>query len=246
MKFIDGYILDALIKDDNMKLSAQQKINTNGSYMAQQQNDVNKSYHEYLKQLDSICPWWMELREEASPHGYKLWRKTKAGLWELVATITTLQNKRIAYEWFKTMWIKEQINYPHYAAMKVTTLNDRQIYSTYYDRLYRNLSFRAINNEAFGISINKGEDYLIYHEDLPGDNLNPIADYFCKLAKQHKGIKSFSKARFDEADNYLYWGWLTFNDGHKISVAIDSELDLYKEYKDNLQPINLSHLTKIK
>ena len=236
MKMINGYILDAPIEYDNMRV----RMQNNNEIKARE------DCSEYLKQLDSIPPWWMELREEATPHGYKFWRKTKAGLWELVTTITGLQNKKLVHEWFKAMWIKEQVNYPYFAAMKVTTLNDRQIYSTYYDKFYRYLSFLITNKETFGISINEGEEYLIHHNIFPEDSLKPIADYFCKLARQHKGIKSFAKAKYDEEDDYLYWGWLTFNDGYKISVAIDSYFKVYKQYQDNLQPVTISYLTKRK
>lgn len=220
------------LKADNCKIQPKEKIN----------NPV-KTYSEVLYDL---TPWWMELREEANPRGYKFWRKTKAGNWELVTTITNLKDKKFAREWFNMMWLKECSKYT-YAAMKVTTLSDRQIYSTYYSNFYRYITYLVTTSFcSFGISINKGEDYFIYHKDFPGDNLKPIADYFCKLSRFHKGIKSFSKAKLDEADNYLYWGWLTFNDGHKISVAVDDKFEFYQSCKDNLQAITTSHLTKIK
>lgn len=206
-------------------------------------NADNLKYH--LRRLELVHPWWMELREGVHPYGYKFWRKTKAGKWELVATITEVQNINLIYNWFGDMWEKEMQLYPEYAAMKVTTFNDRQIYSTYYHKLYGYLTYLAFKDASFGISINKGEDYLICHNDLPGNNLKPIADYFRKLARKHKGIKAFHKAKFDESDNELYWGWLTFNDGYKISVAVDADFSLYKEYESNLQVVDLSHLIKL-
>lgn len=187
--------------------------------------------------------WWMELRDGVKPHGYRFWRKTKAGLWEEVATITNTLNIRLVNKWFEDMY-EEEVSKYSYAAMKVTTLSGRQIYSTYYRMIYNLLSFLVFKHKMFGISINKGEDYLIFHSTLPGDNLKPIAEYFCKLARQHKGIKSFTKAKFDKEDDYLFWGWLTFNDGHKVSLALDKEFKLFNEYKSNLKSLTISHLTK--
>ena len=200
-----------------------------------------------LSILDDLPKWWMELRTCARPRGYRFWRKTKAGLWEEIATIHNTLNLEsltvdLASKWFNDMWEKEQKKYPH-AAMKVTTLSNRQIYSTYYGPLLKYISCKVHMDKMFGISINKGEDYLIYHNTLPGDNLKPIADYFCRLSKQHKGIRSFHQAKLDKADDYLYWGWLTFNDDYKISVAIDEDFKLFNKYKDDLVSINLSYLT---
>ena len=186
--------------------------------------------------------WWMELSNNVTPVGYIFYRKAKSGKWETVLKITDTTDKRLAISIFKAMMMSESNKFGKHAAMKVTSLNGRQIYSSYYAQLYETLSHKFSDNEMFGISINKGEEYLMFHPTLQEDSIKTISSYFYKLSGKHNGIKSFRKAKTDERDGNLYWGWLIFNDGYKISVALDPKFELYNQYKHNLKSINLSHL----
>ena len=200
---------------------------------------------KFLKDIEqSFSPWWMELRQGIKPHGYKFWRKTKAGKWENIATITNVSNLQTIYDWFETAWQEERLKYS-YAALKVTTLNGRQIYSTYYSTLYQYIAQKILDNKMFGLSIDKGEHYLFYHTALPGNNLEPISKFFCQLSRMHKGIKAFHKAPYDDADGNLFWGTLVFNDKYQITVAIDTDFSIYNQYKPSLGALNISHLIKL-
>lgn len=188
-------------------------------------------------------PWWMEMRIGAHPKGYRFYRKTKAGLWEEIATITNIKSVDHVAQMFTGMNIDEQLSHPNMnTAMKATTLAGKQLFSTYYASFYSMLNHLVLKKKMFGLSINKGDEYLIYHTSLPGNNLKPISDYFCKQSTKHKGIKEFSQAKLDKADNYLYWGWLTFNDGHKISIALDDNFNLYNQYKKQYNNESITHL----
>lgn len=190
-------------------------------------------------------PWWMEMRIGAHPKGYRFYRKTKAGLWEEVATITNLKSVEHVAKMFTGVMIDEQLSHPKMnTAMKVTTLAGKQLFSSYYSSFYSMLSNLIVETKMFGLSINKGNEYLIYHTSLPGNNLKPISDYFCKLSTKHKGIKGFRQAKLDEADNFLYWGWLDFYDGYSISVALDDDFRLYNQYKKHYNNESITHLIK--
>ena len=192
-------------------------------------------------------PWWMEMRIGAHPKGYRFYRKTKAGLWEEIATITNLKSVDHAAQMFTGMMIDEQVSHPKMkTAMKVTTLAGKQLFSTYYGDFYAMLSRLVAAKKMFGLSINKGNEYLIHHTSLPGNNLKPISDYFCKLSTKHKGIKCFNQATLDEKDNFLYWGWLEFYDGYSISVALDDNFRLYNQYKKHYNNESITHLIKQK
>ena len=98
----------------------------------------------------------------------------------------------------------------------------------------------------FGISLNKGEHYLMFHPTNKEESIKTISNYFYKLSGKHEGIKCFHKAKTDERDGNLFWGWLTFNDGYRMSVALDDEFRLYNEYKSNLSEVSKSYLIKTK
>lgn len=206
-------------------------------------NNIVKTLITNLKRNEK--PWWMELRDGVHPQGYRFYRKTKAGKWEKIATIANVLDVGLVKSWFEDLWSQEMKKYKH-PGMKVTSLSGRQIFSTYYLNLYLFLSYKASVNRSFGLSINKGDEYLFYHASLQGNNLKPISDYFAKKSRQHCGIRAFHQAKMEKSDDYLYWGWLVFNDDYKISVAIDDDFKLFNQYKDNLKAINISYLVNTK
>ena len=201
--------------------------------------------------------WWAELAIGGVPKGYKFYRKTKAGKWENVLAIANTSDKQLVKALFDDMARAERLKamtevpfrskktkLKQVKEMKVTSLTGRQIYSTYYSCFYVYVSMKFDENKMFGLSINKGEEYLMYHSTMPDDSIKVISNYFYKLSGKHGGIKSFRPAKLDKSDDYLYWGWMKFNDGYKISVAVDDDFKLYNKYKNDLKTINLSYLKR--
>lgn len=188
--------------------------------------------------------WWVELGLNVNPEGYVFYRKTKAGKWEVLLKITDTTDKALVAALFEAMYCSERVRYGKHGAMKVTSLNGRQIFSSYYMSLYENLTYKFDSDMMIGLCINKGEEYLIFHPTLKEESIKIISNYFCKLAGKHNGIKSFRPAKIDKRDGNLFWGWLTFYDGYKISIAYDNDFRLYNQYKNNLQPINIFYLLK--
>ena len=214
--------------------------------------DVHICYTKDEKKNDRI--WWAEVTIGGKPKGYKFYRKTKAGNWELIMTIAKTTDKQMVKAIFDELYrgeiMKEMQPIPEkpirrqVKEMKVTSLTGRQIFSTYYKRFYDFVSMKFDEGVMFGISINKGEEYLMFHPMCPDDSIRTISNYFYKISGKHGGIKAFRPATKDKSDGYLFWGWMTFNDGFKISIAFDTEFKLYNKYKDDLQTINLSYLKR--
>lgn len=202
-------------------------------------------YTKDKKKNDRV--WWAELAIGGVPKGYKFYRKTKAGNWEHVMSIAITADKQLVKAIFDELYREEvlkaiNLGTKQVKEMKVTSLTGRQIYSTYYSKFYQYVSMKFDMDKMFGLSINKGEEYLMYHPTMSDDSIKTISNYFYKLSGKHGGIKSFRPAKLDKSDDYLYWGWMTFNDDYKISVAVDDDFKLYNQYKNDLKTINLSYL----
>lgn len=165
-----------------------------------------------------------ELSETANPKTVVIYRKTKAGNWEKLQSHWYRQG-------YKSMCVSELCNNLHWAeakdyvtinniisphdrfisapykvAYKAKTVKGKQIYSTEYTEF---LEFLLVP-ECEGIMVNKTNF-------IPKDR---IARWLKELSANHDGIKNWKKSAFCKEDNYLIWGYLICNDGHREKVAI--------------------------
>lgn len=160
-----------------------------------------------------------ELSKNHNPKTLLIWRKTKAGAWELVSK-----------HWYRQGAKSENVDYVKIAqeykyrernntkgdydvAYKITTARGKdgmtmgkQIYNTKYEKLY----CRTVNDLFEGIIINK-KTYV--------DRYN-LLEYIRKLSKEHNGIRLWKEASDCAIDNHLIWGHLVMNDGYTESIAI--------------------------
>lgn len=182
-----------------------------------------------------IQPFYLELRRNIKPKSLILQRKTKAGLWETLMTVNDIVDFDTAAYSLRLAMIYRKVKLNKVEEHRILTYSGRQVFSSYYQKFTDELWQRLHLKIPFGLSINKGENYLICHSDynLLDDIKDNISEYFSKLSFDHMGIRNFRFATLDPADHYLVWGWFTFYDGFKISVAFDDHFNLFKEYKLN-------------
>lgn len=160
-----------------------------------------------------------ELSKNHNPKTLLIWRKTKAGMWELVSKL-----------WYRQGAKSEKIDYVKLAqdykdrersntnggydvAYKITTakgkdgmIMGKQIYNTKYEKFYCRLRHDFFE----GLIINK-KTYI---------GRDSVLEYIRKLSKEHKGIRLWKEASDCTIDNHLIWGHLVMNDGYTERVAI--------------------------
>lgn len=178
---------------------------------------------------------------------YHYFRKTKGGTWEKILTLkhpkTRHMASMVAYE-----LLENELNLydqsPFLPGLRVTGKNGWQVMTSYIAPLIAIVYNQVDNGNNFGVSINKGQTYIFCHSlsnkafdnhlDYFTKQIEPLSRYLTGLAKEHKGMQSFRKARGCEEDDYLNWGWLKFNDGYRISVAIDPYYARFQKYNKGI------------
>lgn len=165
-----------------------------------------------------------ELPETANPKTVVIYRKTKAGNWEKLQSHWYRQGyKSVSANLLcDSLRCNEQYDYklecqepPYKVAYKAKTVKGKQIYSTEYSEFL----YLILHIKCEGIMVDKTKF-------IPKDR---IAQWMKELSANHEGIKNWKRSALCKEDNYLIWGYLICNDGHKEKVAIIG----YNGNKDN-------------
>lgn len=185
--------------------------------------------------ISAPTPFLLELRPSAKPKTLVFQRKTKAGLWENLMVIENIIDIETAICTLRAAMVYRRLKYNKNEGHRIVTYSGYQVFSSYYQKFSDQIVNLLNDKIPFGLSINKGETYLMCFTSkfLPNEARNTIAEYFSKLSHDHGGIRKFKYATPDLQDNFLSWGWMIFNDEFKISVAFDLYFDLYKKFKSN-------------
>lgn len=156
-----------------------------------------------------------ELPDTANPKTVVIYRKTKAGNWEKLQSHWYRQGyKSINIDFIcNCLRCEEEYDYksaneevPYKVAYKAKTVKGKQIYSTEYSDFLGLL----LHPDCDGIMVDKTKF-------IPKDR---IARWMKELSANHNGIKNWKKSASCKEDNYLIWGYLICNDGHKEKVAV--------------------------
>ena len=169
-----------------------------------------------LKTFRHIFGYFSELEENYNPKTILIYRKTKAGRWQLVQKrwksdgTNSIDYAKIANKLAYNEATESNCSYD--VAYKITTAKGKdgntmgkQIYCTKYSKFLHHLCDERVE----GIVLDK-------KRFIPSGS---IMNVIRKLCKEHNGIKLWKQASDCAIDNHLIWGHLVMNDGFSVSIA---------------------------